>query len=71
MHDTGKRGPCVARPCGMPEDAIQLIEAGVLPKNITMMQKCTFEDEKRLFSHRRDTPKKGATGDMAGYIRLV
>ena len=51
--------------------AIQLIEAGVLPKNITMMQKCTFEDEKRLFSHRRDTPKKGATGDMAGYIRLV
>lgn len=50
--------------------AIQLIEAGIKPENITLMEKCTFEDEERLFSHRRDTPKLGGTGDMAAYIRL-
>ncbi len=50
--------------------AIQLIEAGIKCENITLMEKCTFEDEERLFSHRRDTPKFGGTGDMAAYIRL-
>lgn len=50
--------------------AIQLIEAGLKCQNITLMEKCTFEDEARLFSHRRDTPRFGATGDMAAYIRL-
>lgn len=51
--------------------AIQLIEAGLKCENITLMEKCTFEDEEHLFSHRRDTAKLGGTGDMAAYIRLV
>ena len=51
--------------------AIQLIEAGLKCENITLMEKCTFEDEEHLFSHRRDTAKLGGTGDMAAYIRIV
>ena len=51
--------------------AIQLVEAGLKCENITLMEKCTFEDEERLFSHRRDTPRFGGTGDMAAYIRIV
>lgn len=48
--------------------AIQLLDAGVRPQNITLMEKCTFEDEERLFSHRR---QNGVTGDMAGFIKLT
>lgn len=48
--------------------AVQLLEAGVRAEHITLMEKCTYEDPARLFSHRRD---KNGTGDMAGYIKLT
>lgn len=48
--------------------AIQLTDAGLRPENITLMEKCTFEDPERFFSHRR---QKGTTGDMAGFIKLT
>lgn len=50
--------------CGL----IQLTDVGLKRENISYMGVCTYEDEKRLFSYRRD---KGDTGDMAAYIRLV
>ncbi len=48
--------------------AIQLLDAGVLPSNITLMHACTYEREDLFFSHRRD---HGETGSMSAYIRLV
>ncbi len=48
--------------------AIQLLDAGVMPNNITLMETCTYENPQTLFSHRRD---KNGTGDMAGFIRIV
>lgn len=50
--------------------AIQLVQVGIKAENITLMEKCTFEDKARLFSHRRDSGALGGTGDMAGYIKL-
>ncbi len=48
--------------------AIQLLDAGVLAQNITMMECCTYENPETLFSHRRD---RGRTGDMAGFMKIV
>ena len=48
--------------------AVQLLEAGVRPENITLMHACTFEMPDLLFSHRR---ARGKTGDMAGFIKLT
>ena len=47
--------------------AIQVLEAGVKPENLTLMNACTYELEEHFFSHRRD---KGETGSMAAYILL-
>lgn len=47
---------------------IQLIEAGVLPENISIMRYCTFEEKDMFFSYRRDG--KG-TGSMAAFLKLV
>ena len=48
--------------------AVQLLEAGVRPENITLMHACTFEMPELLFSHRR---VRGKTGDIAGFIKLT
>ena len=48
--------------------AVQFIEAGIRPENITLMSACTYEDKDMFFSHRRD---KGITGSMAAFIKLV
>ncbi len=48
--------------------AIQLMDAGLPPQNITLMETCTYENPDVLFSHRRD---KGGTGDMAGFIKIT
>lgn len=48
--------------------AIQFLEAGIAPENLTLMHACTFELEEYFFSHRRD---RGDTGSMAAFIRLV
>lgn len=46
---------------------IDLLDAGLLPERIAVMDACTFEMESMLFSHRRDN---GKTGAMAAYIQL-
>lgn len=48
--------------------AVQFVEAGIRPENITLMNACTYEDRRHFFSHRRD---KGITGSMAAYIKLI
>lgn len=48
--------------------AIQFMDAGIPPENITLMHACTYELEDRLFSHRRD---HGETGSMAAYMQLM
>lgn len=48
--------------------AVQFVEAGIRPENITPMNACTYEDRRHFFSHRRD---KGITGSMAAYIKLI
>lgn len=48
--------------------AVQFIETGIRPENITLMSACTYEDKDMFFSHRRD---KGVTGSMAAFIKLV
>ncbi|MEL7610331.1 MAG: peptidoglycan editing factor PgeF [Bacillota bacterium] len=48
--------------------AVQLLDAGLKPENITLMNACTFELSDLLFSHRRD---HGQTGAMAAYIKLL
>ena len=48
--------------------AVQFVEAGIRPENITLMNACTYEDRQHFFSHRRD---KGITGSMAAYIKLI
>ncbi len=48
--------------------AIQLIDAGVLPQNITLMHACTYHNEDMFFSYRRD---HGETGSMSGFISLT
>ena len=48
--------------------AVQFIEAGIRPENITLMNACTYENRDMFFSHRRD---KGITGSMAAFIKLV
>lgn len=47
--------------------AAQFVEAGILPKNISLMDACTHEDPERLYSHRRD---QGQTGGMAAFLQL-
>lgn len=47
--------------------AIQLIDAGIPPESITLMEKCTYESPETLFSYRRDGKPNG---DMAGFITL-
>ena len=46
----------------------QCLEGGLLPENISYADVCTFEDERRLYSYRRDS---GNTGGMAAYIKLA
>ena len=48
--------------------AVQFVEAGIRPENITLMNACTYENRRHFFSHRRD---KGITGSMAAYIKLI
>lgn len=48
--------------------AVQFIQAGIKPENITLMNACTYEDKNMFFSHRRD---KGITGSMAAFIQLI
>lgn len=48
--------------------AAQFIEAGIPPEHITLMDACTYEDPKRLYSHRRD---QGQTGGMAAFMQLL
>lgn len=48
--------------------AVQFVEAGIRPENITLMNACTYENRQHFFSHRRD---KGITGSMAAYIKLI
>ena len=47
--------------------AAQFMEAGIPPSQITLMDVCTFEEE-RLYSHRRE---KGNTGGMAAFLQLL
>jgi len=47
---------------------IQLINEGVLPEHITLMDACTYENEDKFFSHRRD---RGGAGSMAAFIKLT
>lgn len=61
-------GPGKARLSLETAAAIQLLDAGILPENITLMEMCTYENPKTLFSHRRD---KNGTGDMAGFIKIT
>ena len=46
---------------------IQLVEAGLEPRNISSMGLCTFERSDILYSYRRD---KGQTGAMIGCLKL-
>ena len=46
--------------------AVQFVESGILPKNLTIMGACTFEDRDMFYSYRRDN---GITGSMAAFIR--
>lgn len=48
--------------------AVQFVEAGIRPENITLMNACTYENRAMFFSHRRD---KGITGSMAAFIKLI
>ncbi len=45
----------------------QMLDCGLEFENISIMDACTVEDKKLLFSHRRD---KGRTGAMAAFIKL-
>ena len=47
----------------------QLCEQGVQPHNVYKSEVCTFENT-QYFSYRRDAPKWGSTGAMAGFIRI-
>ncbi len=47
---------------------IQLLDAGIAPAHITMMDACTYHDPALFFSYRRD---KGKTGSMSGFIKLT
>jgi YfiH family protein len=47
--------------------AAQFMEAGIPPSQISLMDVCTFEEE-RLYSHRRE---KGDTGGMAAFLQLL
>ena len=49
----------------------QLVDAGVLPENISVCDECTFRNKKDFFSHRRDAETLGGTGRMAGMIALA
>ena len=46
---------------------IQLAQAGVNAKNITLFDACTYEMKESFFSYRRD---KGQTGAMAAFMRI-
>lgn len=48
--------------------ALQLLEAGVFPQNITLSLECTYDNPKNYYSYRRD---QRASGAMAGFIRLI
>jgi YfiH family protein len=48
--------------------ASQLMDHGIPEENITLMHACTYEQEDKLFSHRRD---HGKTGAMAAFISLL
>lgn len=48
--------------------AAQFLEAGLTPENISIMEVCTYEEEARLYSHRRD---KGNTGGMVAFMQLL
>lgn len=44
-----------------------MIDTGIIARNITVSDLCTYEDRRLFFSHRRDN---GATGAMAAVIEL-
>ncbi|MGI5850242.1 MAG: peptidoglycan editing factor PgeF [Christensenellales bacterium] len=46
---------------------LDMLSSGIKPANITVSDICTYENNKLLFSHRRD---KGLTGAMAAVIKL-
>lgn len=46
---------------------IDMVEAGIVPSNITLSDLCTYENERLFFSHRRDN---GKTGAMAAVMQL-
>ncbi len=46
---------------------IQLLDAGLSPKNISIMDLCTYENKALLFSYRRDSDNAGA---MAAFMKL-
>lgn len=46
---------------------IQLLDAGLQPKNISIMDLCTYENKSLLFSYRRDSDNAGA---MAAFMKL-
>lgn len=46
---------------------IQLLDAGLRPKNISIMDLCTYENKSLLFSYRRDSDNAGA---MAAFMKL-
>ncbi len=48
--------------------AAQFLEAGIPAENISLMMVCTFEDARRLYSHRRDA---GDTGGMSAFMQLL
>ena len=48
--------------------AIQFLDAGIVPSNMTLMHACTYEAPDVFFSHRRD---KGVTGAMAAFIKII
>ena len=47
---------------------IQLLDAGIEPAHITMMDACTYHEPSLFFSYRRD---EGKTGSMSGFIKLT
>lgn len=46
---------------------IQLLDAGLRPENISIMDLCTYENKELLFSYRRDSDNAGA---MAAFMKL-
>ncbi|MBQ9941451.1 MAG: laccase domain-containing protein [Christensenellaceae bacterium] len=48
--------------------ALEAMEAGIPPENVTMSRLCTYCEKQLFYSHRRDA---GKTGAMGSFIQLV